>query len=176
MMTGHRRPSSEPTSAAGADEAIDELYREHHGRVVRLAFLLTGDAGVAEEVVQEAYVSVWKSWDRIRDHFAAAAYLRRTVVNLATAWLRRRTLELRHRARRVEDAVQVDPGARIDVLRAVARLPARQRACVALRFFEDMSESQTAEVLRISVGAVKSQTYKALRRLEDVMGGDDVRA
>ena len=171
-MTDHRRPSLETASVASADETIDDLYREHHRRVVRLAFMLTGDAGVAEEVAQEAFVRVWRAWERIRDPQAAAAYLRRTVVNLSTSLLRRRTLELRHRLRRVEDAVEVDVGARIDVLRAVARLPARQRACVALRFYEDLSESQTAEVLGISVGAVKSQTYKALRRLEQNVGGD----
>ena len=175
-MTGHRRSSLETTSVASADEAIDDLYREHHARFVRLAFLLTGETGVAEEVVQEAYVGVWRAWGRIRDRQAAAAYLRKAVVNLSTSFLRRRTLELRHRVRRIDDAVQIDPGARIDVLRAVAALPPRQRACVALRFYEDLSESQTADVLGISVGAVKSQTHKALRRLEDVMGGDDVRS
>ena len=171
-MTGHRRSSLEMTSVASADEAIDDLYRDHHRRAVRLAFMLTGDAGVAEEVAQEAFVRVWRSWDRIQDTGAAAAYLRKTVVNLSTSTLRRRALELRHRVRRLEGAVEVDPDARIDVLRAVSKLPARQRACVALRFYEDLSESQTAEVLGISVGAVKSQTYKALRRLEQIVGGD----
>jgi RNA polymerase sigma-70 factor (sigma-E family) len=172
MMTGHRPPSVETATVSTADEAIDDLYREHHRRIVRLAYLLTGDAGVAEEVAQEAFVRVWRAWDRVREADAGAAYLRATVVNLSTSFLRRRTLEFRHRVRRVADAVEVDPSARIDVLRAVARLPMRQRACVALRFYEDLSESETAKVLGISVGAVKSQTFKALRRLEGVLGGD----
>src|ERR671925_1351006 len=96
----------------GADEGIDELYRDVHVRTVRLALVLTGDAGVAEEVVQEAFVRVWRSWDRIRDRDAARAYLRRTVVNLSTSLLRRRTLEIRHRFRRVDDAVDIDPSVR----------------------------------------------------------------
>jgi RNA polymerase sigma-70 factor (sigma-E family) len=167
MMTGEREPA-----VHGADEAIDALYREHHLGIVRLAFILTGDAGVAEEVVQEAIVRVWRSWDKIRDTEAARAYLRKTVVNLCRSSLRRKSLELRHRMRRVDDAVQIDPDARIDLLRAVARLPMRQRTCVAFRFYEDLSEAETAKALGISVGAVKSQTFKALKRLEGFVGDE----
>jgi RNA polymerase sigma-70 factor (sigma-E family) len=178
MMTGLRRRSPETATVTtgdkspSADEGIDELYRQVHVRTVRLAVMLTGNAGAAEELLQEAFVRVWRSWDRIRDVDAAHAYLRTTVVNLSRSFLRRRTLEVRHRFRRVDDAVQIDPDVRIDLLRAVAKLPARQRACVALRFYEDLSEPQTAELLGISVGAVKSQTHKALQRLETFVGGD----
>lgn len=175
-MTRHRRSRTQTATVAGADEAIDVLYQEYAVRMVRLAFMLTGDTGASEEIVQEAFIRVWRSWERLRDTSVAGAYLRTTVVNLSTSFLRRRTLELRHRIRRLDDAVEIDAGGRIDVLRAVASLPARQRACVALRFYEDLSESETAKVLGISLGAVKSQTYKALRRLEKVMGGDDVRS
>ena len=157
-----------------ADDGIDDLYRTHHGRMARLAVLLTGDAGAAEELMQDAFVRVWRSWDRINDSDAAHAYLRATLVNLSRSFLRRRALELRHRVRRIDDAIEIDAAARIDLVRAVIRLPARQRACVALRFYEDLSESETAKVLGISVGAVKSQTYKALRRLETMVGGVDV--
>jgi len=160
------------TSRPAGREEFAVLYREHGERVVRLAFLLTGQTGVAEEIAQDAFVSVWRSWDRIREPAAAYAYLRKTVVNLARSFLRRRVLELRHRIRHVDDAVEVDAGARIDVLRAIAKLPPRQRACVALRFYEDLTEVETARVLGISVGAVKSQTFKALRKLEGVMVDD----
>jgi RNA polymerase sigma-70 factor (sigma-E family) len=174
MMTGLRRRAPGTTTVTTADQGIDELYKQVHVRTVRLAVMLTGDPGVAEELMQEAFVRVWRSWDRIRDVEAARGYLRTTVVNLSRSYLRRRALEVRHRFRRVDDAVQIDPDARIDLLRAVAKLPARQRACVALRFYEDLSESQTAEVLGISVGAVKSQTFKALQRLERFVGGDQL--
>jgi RNA polymerase sigma-70 factor (sigma-E family) len=170
MMTGEREPTVQ--GLPDADEAIDELYREHHLGIVRLAFILTGDAGVAEEVVQEGFVRVWRSWDKIRDTEAARAYLRTTVVNLSRSFLRRKSLEIRHRVRRSDDAVQIDPDARIDLLRAVARLPMRQRTCVALRFYEDLSETETARALGISVGAVKSQTFKALKRLEGFVGDE----
>jgi RNA polymerase sigma-70 factor (sigma-E family) len=138
-------------------------------RVVRLAFLLTQETGVAEEVVQEAFVRVWHAWDRVVD---GPAFLRTTVVNLAKSSLRRRALELRHRTRRGDDAVDLDHNTRIDVLRAVGQLPMRQRTCIALRFYDDLSESETASVMGISVGAVKSQTHKALQRLESLIGGE----
>jgi RNA polymerase sigma-70 factor (sigma-E family) len=166
--------SADAAVVSGPDEVIDELYRRQSVRMGRLAFMLTGDAGVAEEVVQEAFVRVWRSWGRLRDPEAASAYLRTTVVNLSTSVLRRRALELRHVTRRGAHAIEIDPGARIDVVRAVSRLPARQRACIALRFYEDRSESETARILGISIGAVKSQTHKALRRLERMdLGSDD---
>ena len=152
-----------------AETGLDDLYRETHQRMVRLAFMLTSDTGVAEELVQEAFVRVWRAWDRVDN---GPAFLRTTVVNLAQSALRRRSLEMRHRVKRIDDAVEIDPGVRIDVLRAVGQLPIRQRTCVALRFYEDLSEAETAEVMGISVGAVKSQTHKALQRLGSLMGGE----
>jgi RNA polymerase sigma-70 factor (sigma-E family) len=175
MMTGHTRPASE-TTVPTADETIDDLYRLHHVRLVRLAVLLTSDAGVAEEIVQEAFVALWRRWDKLRDVEAAAAYARTSVVNLSRSFLRRKLLEIRHRTRRGGDAVEIDPADRIDLLGAVRRLPGRQRECIALRFYADLSESETARTLGISVGTVKSQTHKALRRLEQMMGGDDGRS
>jgi RNA polymerase sigma-70 factor (sigma-E family) len=151
------------------DEGLDELFRQHHQRVVRLAFLLTQDTGIAEEIAQEAFVRVWQAWDRVQD---GPAFLRTTAVNLAKSSLRRRALETRHRFKRGEDAVHVDPSTRIDAIRALERLPMRQRMCVALRFYEDLSESDTAAVMGISVGAVKSQTFKALQRLGSILGGE----
>ncbi len=151
------------------DDAVDALYRDHNNRVVRLAFLLTQDTGVAEEIAQEAFVRVWRAWERVED---GPAFLRTTVVNLAKSSLLRRGLEARHRIKRIDDAVGVDPVARIDVLRAVGQLPMRQRTCVALRFYDDLSESETASVMGISVGAVKSQTYKALKRLGSLVDGE----
>ena len=173
MMTGYTRPGPETTHVSDADQGIDDLYRAHHVRLVRLAVLLTSNAGVAEEIVQEAFVALWRRWRSLRDPDAALAYARTTVVNLSRSFLRRRVLELRHRMRRSEDAVEIDTAQRIDVVRAVQRLPARQRECIALRFYGDLSEAATARILGISVGTVKSQTHKALRRLEGSMGGDD---
>ncbi len=137
-------------------EALALLYERHYAELVRLAFALTGDWGLAEELAQEAFVRAWRSWGNIRDPYSAPAYLRTIVINLARE----------RRAWREPSGLRTaDPGDSVDLLRALARLPARKRACVVLRFYLDLSEADTAATLGVSVGTVKSQTAKALRRL-----------
>jgi RNA polymerase sigma-70 factor (sigma-E family) len=149
-------------------EALALLYERHYGELVRLAFALTSDWGLAEELAQEAFVRVWRSWGNIRDQQSAPAYLRTTVVNLARRSLRRRLLERRAWSG-ATDPRPADPGESVDLLRALACLPTRKRACVVLRFYLDLSEADTAAALGVSVGTVKSQTAKALRRLERLL-------
>jgi len=149
-------------------DALALLYQRHYAELVRLAFSLTSDWGVAEELAQEAFVRAWRSWGNLRDQQAAPAYLRTTVVNLARKVLRRRSRE-RTFWRGAGEPQAADPGTSIDLLRALARLPVRKRACVVLRFYLDLSEAETAAVLGVSVGTVKSQTAKALRRLEQLL-------
>jgi RNA polymerase sigma-70 factor (sigma-E family) len=149
-------------------DALVLLYERHYAELVRLAFALTNDWDLAEELAQEAFVRVWHSWGNIRDQQSAPAYLRTTVINLARRSLRRRLQE--RRAWRDAGAPRAaDPGASIDLLCALARLPARKRACVVLRFYLDLSEADTATALGISVGTVKSQTAKALQRLQRLL-------
>ncbi len=148
-------------------DALALLYERHYAELVRLAFALTSDWGLAEELAQEAFVRVWRSWGNIRDQQSAPAYLRTTVVNLARRSLRRSLQE--RRAWSDADPRSADPGESIDLLRALARLPARKRACVVLRFYMDLSEADTAAALGVSVGTVKSQTAKALRRLQRLL-------
>jgi RNA polymerase sigma-70 factor (sigma-E family) len=146
-------------------EALALLYERHYAELVRLAFALTSDWGLAEELAQDAFVRVWGSWGNIRDQQSAPAYLRATVVNLARRSLRRR-LQERRAWSSARDPRAADPGESVDLLRALACLPVRKRACVVLRFYLDLSEADTAAALGVSVGTVKSQTAKALRRLE----------
>jgi RNA polymerase sigma-70 factor (sigma-E family) len=149
-------------------EVLVVLYERHYAELVRLAFALTSDWGLAEELAQEAFVRAWRSWANIRDPQSAPAYLRTIVVNLARTSLRRRLRE--HRAwRDAGETRPADPGDSVDLLRALARLPARKRACVVLRFYLDLSEADTAAALGVSVGTVKSQTAKALQRLERLL-------
>lgn len=164
-----------PDSAPGGerDRAIAWLFRTRYGDLVRLAYLLTSDNALAEEVVQEAFVVTWRSWDKLNAPEAAFAYLRATVVNLARMSLRRRMLELRHRPAATEAAVEHDPATGIDLADLVAGLSMRKRACIVLRYFADLSEEDTARLLGISVGTVKSTTHKALRDLERRLGGGE---
>jgi RNA polymerase sigma-70 factor (sigma-E family) len=151
---------------AARRDAVELLYERHYGELVRLAFAMTGDWSVSEELAQDAFVRAWRSWANIRDQQSAPAYLRAIVINLARGSLRRR---LRERAVWPEngDRRSSDREANVDLLRALARLPARKRACVVLRFYLDLSEADTAAALGVSVGTVKSQTSKALRRLQE---------
>jgi RNA polymerase sigma-70 factor (sigma-E family) len=148
--------------------AVALLYERHYAELVRLAFALTSDWDLAEELAQEAFARAWRSWGNIRDQQAAPAYLRTIVVNLARRSLRRR-LQERRAWPDAGDVQAADPAESIDLLRALARLPARKRACVVLRFYMDLSEADTAAALGVSVGTVKSQTAKALRRLQRLL-------
>ena len=147
------------------DEALSRLFEAHYADMVRLAFYLTGSWAVAEELAQEAFVRLWRRWGGLRDHHAALGYLRTTVVNLSRSALRRRLLELRHQQTSSQEEHEVDPVARLDIARALAGLPAGKRACVVLRHLVDLSVEETAAVLGISTGSVKSQTHKGLRLL-----------
>jgi len=149
-------------------EALARLHECHYSELVRLAFGLTGDWGLAEDLAQEAFIRVWRGWANIRDQQSAPAYLRTTVVNLARRSLRR-GLQERQAWSGIGDSRSADPGADIDLLRALARLPERKRACVVLRYYLDLSEADTATVLGVSVGTVKSQTAKALVRLQALL-------
>lgn len=158
------------------DEAVAELFDHHYGPMCRLAYAILGDAALAEEIVMEALLKTFTGWGRLRDVERVDAYLRRAVVNLCRSKIRRKVIEARvnstvhHRDER--KAPDWDPE-RHEVGRlvwgAVTRLPERQRACVVLRYLEDLPEAQIAEVLDCSVGTVKSQLSKARAKLEPVL-------
>lgn len=167
---GDALKQSPAAAAAPGTAEVAALFHAHYPGMVRVGYLLTGDRALAEELAQEAFVRTWRRWDQVRSREAAPAYLRATVVNLARMSLRRRVIELRHRATLAldEPAGDEQPGttARIDVRRALLRLPLRKRTCLVLRFYADLSEEDTARALGVAVGTVKSQTHRALKLLE----------
>jgi RNA polymerase sigma-70 factor (sigma-E family) len=151
----------------GVQEALRAAYEEHYMPLLRLCVLLSGDRQVAEDIVQDAFVKVAPRVDQVpADHLAP--YLRRVVVNLWKNRLRSLTRERRARDRSAISSVAA-PIAREDraTLRAaVLRLPRRQRACLILRYYEDLPEREVASLLGCSIGTVKSQTSRALARLK----------
>jgi RNA polymerase sigma-70 factor (sigma-E family) len=161
---------SEPPGASERDRAVAMLFQAHAQELVRLAVLLTSDRRLAEELVQEAFLGLWRDWGRVRRHDAPLGYLRAVVVNQARTSLRRRLLELRHRVIGPLAPAEPDLAGRLAVREAVARLPMGKRACIALRFYADLTEEETARLLGISVGTVKSQTAKGLTRLAELLG------
>ena len=153
------------------DAEFTAYLEARQGALLRTAYLLTGDQHQAEDVLQTALAKLYLSWDKVRDRGAIDAYVRRIVVNETTsAW--RRPWHRRERAtdRIPETAVhhdQYDDGGSAALWDVVRSLPPRARAVVVLRYYEQLSEAETAQTLGISVGTVKSQSNRALRMLRE---------
>jgi RNA polymerase sigma-70 factor (sigma-E family) len=141
--------------------------------LLRTARSLTPNPSDAEDLLQTALTKTYLAWDRIDDHRAVDGYVRRTLVNTRTSQWRKRKVDEFSTDEVPEPAVTGVPditeqqAQRDALLRAVGRLPPRQRAMVVLRYYEDMSEVQTAEALGVSVGTVKSAVSRALGKLRD---------
>ena len=154
-------------------EALRVAFQDHYLPLLRLCTLLTGRQDVAEDIVQEAFVRVGPKIGSIPTK-DVGWYLRRTAVNLWKNNLRRLALERRHhRTSRDERASGTSLEERDALWREVLRLPNRQRACLVLRYYEDLSERQVAAVLGCSIGTVKSQTARALTRLRKEIEDED---
>ena len=165
-----------------ADQAIAELYAAHWTGLVRLAWLLLRDDLAAEEVVQDAFIAVHRRWDAIRDPQAAAAYLRRSVVNGARSGLRHRGVEERYvsreqgeptaYARHTEASAEeraLQSESTTTMIGALGRLPQRQREVLTMRYYLDLSEAEIADALGISAGSVKAHAHRGLATLRDRM-------
>jgi RNA polymerase sigma-70 factor (sigma-E family) len=148
-------------------DGFREFVERQWGPLLRTAYLLTGDRGHAEDLVQAALEKTHRRWDKVSRMDAPVAYVRRAMVNTATSWRRRRRVS--EVPLLVTDGPVVDPYGRVDqrqqVLAALRRLPPRMRAVLVLRYFEDLSEAETADALGCSVGSVKSQASRGLDRL-----------
>lgn len=150
-------------------DRLEELYEENAVAILRLAYLLVSDREVAEELTQEAFIRSFSRFSDLRSEQAFGFYLRRTVVNLSRNHYRRSALERRYAASNPLPYLQRPPEIeeREALLGAVRRLPIRQKTVVVLRYFEDLSEAQTAELMDTSVAAVKSMLQRALRTLRE---------
>ncbi|MFC5381116.1 SigE family RNA polymerase sigma factor [Aquipuribacter nitratireducens] len=149
------------------DDGFHRYVQERQRALLRTAWLLTGDWGRAEDLVQVALERLWPRWERVTRRGSPDAYVRRVMVNAAVDWRRRRwTGEVPHDVLpEPAAAVAVDHDLAHVVVAAVRALPPRQRATVVLRWFDDLSEADTAAALGCSVGTVKSQSAKAAAAL-----------
>jgi RNA polymerase sigma-70 factor (sigma-E family) len=174
-----------PASAAlpGEDaiygSGFEAYVRDQGGRLARIAFLLTGDAYLAEDLVQVALSKLAPKWDRVVAQGDPTPYVRAILVNTATGWRRRRwsgeapTSPLPDgRADDGQRALADGVDRRDELRRALGQLGARQRAVVVLRFYEDLPEAEVARLLHCSVGTVKSQAAKALAKLRLLIPDD----
>ena len=151
----------------GPAPTFEEFVASRARDLWRTAWLLTGDSHKAEDLVQTTLAKCWSRWSSIGRKGSPEAYVRRVMVNTYTDWWRRKWNGERPTEALPERAVPLDWSVdeRHDALAALAGLPRGQRAVLVLRFYEDLTEAQTAEVLGISVGTVKSQTSRALSAL-----------
>jgi RNA polymerase sigma-70 factor (sigma-E family) len=152
----------------GADDEFAEFMRGRYAALVRAASLLVGDNATGEDLVQTALTKTAMRWDRLADKTAAEAYTRRIMVRLAARWGRRKwsgELPTAH----LPETSGPSHADRVDTVdelaRALARLPHQQRAVVVLRYYEQLSERETAEALHCSIGTVKSRGSRALEAL-----------
>jgi RNA polymerase sigma-70 factor (sigma-E family) len=154
------------------DLEFDEYVVASGPRLKRLAYLLTGDTDAAEDLLQSAYAKVLPKWDRVRTYEEPDAYMRRMMINARTsAWRRLRGREVLTAT--PPDVLVSEPAdAHVDaedLRRALHELPDKQRVAVVLRHYCDLSEAETAAVMGVAVGTVKSQTSRGLARLRELV-------
>lgn len=158
-----------PDHSACQDEtAFRDYVAARNAPLLRMAVLLTGNRADAEDLVQAALAKTYLNWHRIHDRAALDGYVHRAMVNTHISWWRRRRLEEYPTDDIPEQAVDDctgDAELQDAVRRALERLPRRMRAAVVLRYFEDMSEAEVADVLGVSVGTVKSTVSRAVAKL-----------
>ncbi len=160
----------------------EESEREFHDYVVarraaleREAYLLVGDVHLAQDLVQTALARAYTSWRRVRASSAPDAYVRRILVNAHISRLRRRRVaEVLTDA--PPDTAVSDPVQSVDIMRALAALPRRQRSAVVLRYWADLPEGEVAAAMGCSVGTVRSQSAKGLAKLRSLVGPRQIAA
>lgn len=141
----------------------------------RAAYLMVGDPGLAQDLVQEALTKTYLAWPRLRDAGNAEAYTRKAITSTAISWFRRKAWTERPAAELPESG---RPSHETTVAEsswlwaAMLELPVRQRAAIVLRYYEDLTEAQTAEAMGCAVGTVKSQVSAGLTKLRERLGND----
>lgn len=153
---------------------FEDFATSRHRALYRYAYLLAGERGLADDLVQEALTKTYVVWRRLTDPANAEAYTRRVITNTAITWWRRKSW---HGERPQDDVPEQaftgeDATARVWLWHELMRLPPRQRAAIVLRYYEDLTEAQTAEVLDCSIGTVKSQVSDALKKLRKNLGDE----
>ncbi len=157
--------------------AFSEFVGARSASLFRTAYLVIGDYQLAQDLLQDSLVRAYVAWSRMRDPAKAEAYTRRIIVTTAISWRRRRSFHERPTGY-LPEAVVGDETDRVGVCdelwRELHLLPPRQRAAVVLRYCQDLSEAQTAELMDCSVGTVKRQVFVALGKLREHLGTDFV--
>jgi RNA polymerase sigma-70 factor (sigma-E family) len=158
------------------DAEFSEFFGSQYARLCWLGCALTGSPAQAEELAQEALVRTWWRWRLVGRPDDPASYVRKVLVNRHRSLLRRAVVEARSltRFRPEELAVPASDERAMVLWQAVQELPVRQRVVLVLRFYEDRTEVEVAQLLGLSVGTVKSRSHRALARLRDQLGSAEL--
>jgi RNA polymerase sigma-70 factor (sigma-E family) len=173
--SGEERHAEVPRQARLSPREADfrDYVRSRGRALLRAAYLLTGNMADAEDLVQSALAKTYQAWDRIEDPAAIDGYVRRAMVNTHISWWRRRKVD-EFPTDEIPDQPVADISAESDLhdtlQRAIEKLPHRMRAAVVLRFYEDMTEAEVADVLGVSQGTVKSTVSRAVAKLRSDAG------
>jgi len=170
-MESVSEPLPSVVSRPSADALVAELFQTESTRLVSMARWFVDDRTAAEDLVQEGFIRLAGNASRIENPDRAAAYLRSIVINLCRDHNRRGLVSLRHRPPLVEPEVSAEEQATLredvrEVVDAVRALPRRQRDCVVLRYYLDLSISEIADTLSLSVNSVKTHLQRGMRALE----------
>lgn len=159
---------------ASTKPSFDEFVAARSDALLRTAYLLTRDHGLAEDLLQSSLTKAWFAWGRIDGR--AESYVRRILVTTYASWWRRKW-NGEHATGELPESGHVDTVGDTDLWTALGRLPRRMRAVVVLRYYEDLTEAETAQLLGCSVGTVKSQTSKALSklRIDPALADEEIR-
>jgi RNA polymerase sigma-70 factor (sigma-E family) len=153
--------------------AFSEFVEARSSSLFRSAYLMVGDHQLAQDLVQEALVKTLIAWPRLRDRAHVEAYTRRVVVTTSISWRRRRSFHERPIST-LPERVDPDPVEAVvtqdAVVAALLTVPLRRRIAIVLRYYQDLTEAQTADLMGCSVGAVKSQVAAGLKRLREALG------
>lgn len=158
------------------DADFTAYLQARQARLLRTAYLLTGDQHQAEDLLQTSLAKLYLAWTRVHDRESVDAYVRRIMVNEHNSLWRRAWRRREHPTDAVPEPPTAlptyDDGTGAALWAAVQTLPRKARAVLVLRYYEELTEAETAEVLGIAVGTVKSQTSRALATLRDRVADD----
>jgi len=154
-----------------ANEDLTDVFRRAAPSLIGMAWVMLGDRGAAEEVAQDAFLSLQRAWPSMRDHSRAIGYLRAAVLNLVRSRLRHRLVALRHPIALPGDVDSAEDSAilredRREVVAALRRLPLRQRECLVLKYYTEMTEQEISSVLKISPNSVKTHLRRGIAALQ----------
>jgi RNA polymerase sigma-70 factor (sigma-E family) len=163
-------------AASRSSAEFAEFASTRSPALFRAAYLMVGQRGLAEDLLQEALTKTYVAWPRLRDTGNAEAYARKAITTTAISWWRRKAWKAEVPRDDLPDQSAAEPGAAVDerdwLWTELQLLAPRQRAAIVLRYYEDLTEADTAEVLGVPVGTVKSMVSRGMDRLREELSRD----